>query len=172
VSLTTCPKCGAPLADGSAVCPSCGQPLSGQPVRRIAVAAVLAVAAIGFGVATLVMRSPTGLDGTRNARSVHSGAREQVAFFYDLLANCEVEAYPEISVVRGPEKGTVSVEKGKAYPRYTRENIRFECDRNPAGATIVFYQSDPNYRGRDSFTITVRFPDSEMWTQSYSVNVF
>ena len=36
---------------------------------------------------------------------------------------------------------------------------------------LVFYQSNANYRGYDSFTITVRFPDSQMWTESYSVNV-
>jgi len=171
VSLTTCPKCGSPIGDGVTACPSCGQPLSGNPARRIAAVLALGLAAAGLGAALLLTRPHAGLDGIRNTRAVHSGSREQVAFFYDLLANCEVEGYPEISVVRGPEKGTVSVEKGKAYPRYTRENIRFECDRNPAGAMLVFYQSDPDYRGRDSFTITVRFPDSQMWTESYSVNV-
>ncbi|HXY95977.1 MAG TPA: zinc ribbon domain-containing protein [Steroidobacteraceae bacterium] len=170
MSLTTCPKCGAPIADGVSVCPGCGQPLSGNPARRIALACALGLMAAGLGAAVLMVRTPA--DGARNARAVHSGQREQVAFFYDLLANCEVEGYPEITVVRGPDAGAVSVQKGKAYPRYTRENIRFECDRNPADAMLVFYQSNAGYRGRDSFTITVRFPDSEVWTESYGVNVF
>ena len=169
MSLTTCPKCGAPLSDGAAVCPGCGQPLTGNPARRIAAIMALGLAAAGLGAAVLLTRPAP--EGIRNARAVHSGQREQVAFFYDLLANCEVEGYPEITVLRGPAEGIVSVEKGKAYPRYTRENIRFECDRNPAGAMLVFYQSNANYRGRDSFTITVRFPESQTWTESYSVNV-
>jgi zinc-ribbon domain len=171
VPLTTCPKCAAPLGDGASVCPSCGQALSGNPARRIALALALGLMAVGLGAALLLTRPHPGLDGVGNARAVHSGQREQVAFFYDLLANCELEAYPEITVVHGPAEGTVSVEKGKAYPRYTRENIRFECDRNPADAMLVFYQSNADYRGRDSFTITVRFPDSQVWTESYDVNV-
>jgi zinc ribbon protein len=172
MSLTTCPNCGSPIDDGRAVCPNCGRSLSGYPARRVALAMALAVGAIGLGAALLLTRTPVGTEGARYARAVHSGQREQVAFFYDLLANCEVESYPEVTVTSAPTQGTVSVEQGKAYPRYTRENIRFECDRNLAGASLVFYQSGANYRGRDSFTIHVRFPDSEIWTQTYTVSVF
>ena len=172
MSLTTCPNCGSPIDDGRAVCPNCGRTLTANPARRVALVMALAVGAIGLGAALLLTRTQFGAEGARNARAVHSGQREQVAFFYDLLANCEVAAYPEITVLKAPAQGTVSVEQGKAYPCYTRENIRFECDRNPAGASLVFYQSGANYRGRDAFTIQVRFADSEMWTQTYNVNVF
>ena len=58
-----------------------------------------------------------------------------------------------------------------AYPEYTRDNTRFECDKNLTPATLVFYQSAPGYHGRDSFTITVRFADSVLWTESYIIEV-
>jgi len=172
MSLTTCPSCGSPIDEGRTVCPNCGRALSANPARRIVLAMALGVGAFGLGAALLLTRSPIGSGGARFERSVPSGQRAQVAFFYDLLANCEVEAYPQITVTSPPAQGTVTVEQGKAYPRYTRENIRFECDRNLAGASLVFYQSSANYRGRDSFTIRVRFPDSETWTQTYNVEVF
>lgn len=105
-------------------------------------------------------------------RGVHSGLKEQVAFYYDLAPDCKVEGYPEVTVTRPPSQGDLLTERGKANPEYTRENIRFECNRTPVGATLVFYQSKPSFHGRDWFTISVRFPENgALWTESYVVDV-
>ena len=171
MSLTTCPDCGNPISGLAVSCPKCGRPL-----RRASAPAIAVAAALGLGVlaALGVLVLGTGARGLGKAtyhRAVHSGQREQVAFFYSLRANCDVEGYPEITIVRGPARGSVSTEQGKAYPQYTRDNIRFECDRSLAGATLVFYQSAADFRGHDSFTIAIRFPDSTQWTQSFAVDV-
>ena len=171
VSLTTCPDCGTPLSGEAVACPRCGRVLGRRPAAAIVGAIALGFAALGAVAALVASRGHLPLEGASNRRAVHSGQKEQVAFFYDLRANCEVEGYPQIIVVNGPTDGSVSVERGTAYPRYTRENIRFECDRNPAGASLVFYQSRASFHGRDSFTISVRFPDSAVWTESYAVEV-
>ena len=171
MSLSTCPTCGTPLSAGAVSCPKCGRALAGRPNPAIAVSVALGlglVAALGAFVAS---RGVTSLDRSGIHKAVHSGQREQVAFFYDLLADCEVAGYPEVTVDRAPRNGEISTEQGKAYPSYTRENIRFECNRNLQGATLVFYQSDTNFHGRDSFTIRIRFPDATLWTQSYRVEV-
>ena len=119
----------------------------------------------------IVHKGPIGLSSATYRRAVHGGQKERVGFYYSMRADCEIDGYPEVTVERGPSQGSVSTEQGKAYPQYTRDNIRFECDRNLAGATLVFYQSTPRFRGSDSFTIKVRFPDSTLWSQSYIVDV-
>jgi hypothetical protein len=168
VSLSTCPDCGTPISSEAVACPKCGRQAGRK--RSAAIAAVVALVLGGLA-AYIVHKETIGLGGATNRRAVHSGQKEQVAFFYDVRADCEIEGYPEITVVRRPSQGNVSTEQGKAYPRYTRDNIRFDCDRNLVGATLVFYQSKPRFRGHDSFTITVRFPDSVLWTESYIVEV-
>lgn len=172
MSLTTCPDCGTPVSSEAVACPKCGRQAGRK--RSRAIAAVLALLLGGLAVALnfyVAHKGTIDLGGATNHRAVHSGQKEQVAFFYDLRANCEIEGYPEITVVRGPSQGDVFTEQGKAYPQYTRDNVRFDCDRNLAGATLVFYESKPRFRGSDSFTIKVRFPGSALWTESYIVDV-
>jgi len=171
VSLSTCPDCGNPISSEALACPKCGRQAGRKSSRAVAAALALVVGGLALLSSYVVHKGTIGLGGATNRRAVHSGQKERVAFFYDLRADCEIEGYPEITVVRGPSQGSVSTEQGKAYPEYTRDNIRFDCDRNLAGATLVFYESKPRFRGSDSFTIKVRFPGSALWTESYIVDV-
>jgi hypothetical protein len=161
------------MSSEAVACPKCGRPAGVQRRRRIA-------AALGAGLSVLlaalaVFTSYTAHKGTAASatyrRAVHSAVMERVAFFYSLRANCEMDGYPEINVLQSPTQGSVSTQRGKAYPEYTRENARFDCDKNLAPAMLVFYQSTPGYHGRDSFTITIRFPDTKLWTETFIVEV-
>jgi hypothetical protein len=159
------------MSSEAVACPKCGRPAGARRSQRLAAVLAGGMAVLLAGLGALI--SFTGHKGSsaNYHRAVHSAVRERVAFFYDVRANCEMEGYPEINVVQRPTQGNVSAEQGKAYPEYTRDNIRFDCDRNLTGATLVFYQSEPGYHGQDAFTITVRFPDSVVWTESYIIDV-
>jgi len=172
MTLTTCPDCGTPMSTSAVACPKCGW--QGARKRARIIASVLALVALGFAAFnsyTTYMR--TSSPGNRvNYRGVHSGQKERVAFFYDLAPDCKIEGYPEITVTRPPSQGDVFAAQGQANTAYTRENSRFECNRTPSGATLVFYRSKPSFHGRDSFTILVRFPENgTLWTESYVVDV-
>lgn len=104
-------------------------------------------------------------------KAVSSGTKEKPAFFDSINPVCEVNGYPEITVVKVPGHGSVTVDRGQDYPSYETTNVRHECDRRLLGSTQLFYQSEANFRGTDAFSIEIRFPDNNLWTRSYSVEV-
>lgn len=151
------------------MCPKCGRPGSKKRIRLPTL--VIAAFLCGITVSNLAHRTITSDRGRVYYRGVHSGARERVDYFYDLTADCKVVGYPEITVTRNPDQGSVSTERGPGEPAYTTDNVRFQCDKAPVGATLLFYQSRPAFHGRDWFTVLVRYPNSELRTESFVVNV-
>jgi len=169
MALVMCPDCGNPISGDAVWCPKCGR--QGSRKRNQLIAAAIAIVVAGGTVLGSRVVRDNATHATVRIKAVHSGLKEQVAHFYELLPNCELAGYPEVTVVRSPGQGTVSTEPGKTYTEYDRENARFECNQQLAGATMIFYQSNAGFHGRDSFAISVRFPDSNQWTESYIVNV-
>ena len=54
--------------------------------------------------------------------------------------------------------------------RNTRPTTRCRsCNQQPVGSAQLFYQSNPNFRGADDFSVQVRYSSS--YTQSYTYNV-
>ncbi len=169
MALINCPDCGNPVSSEAPVCPKCGRPIRAINRRWIVLAAAFVVIGLAFVRSYLAYVHPNA--NNSYVKGVHSGVKEQVAFFYNLNPDCSVMEYPEVIVERTPTAGTVSTEQGQDYPQYDRDNIRFDCDKNKAGAVLVFYQSKNGFKGRDTFTILVRFADTKLWTMTYVINV-
>ncbi len=104
-------------------------------------------------------------------RGVHSGERDRIDYHYDLDPTCQSSGYPEITVVKAPMHGSVSTGQGEEYPNFSHDNVRYECNRKRVSVTEVFYQSNANFHGNDAFTIKVRYPDSNLRTSSYVIEV-
>jgi len=104
-------------------------------------------------------------------RGTHSGIREKVGYYYSVNPVCDVVVYPEIRVVRAPDHGSVSTGKGDDYPNFARDNVRYDCNRRLVGSTEVFYASNPDFHGKDSFVIAVTFANGTLQNHSYIVEV-
>lgn len=104
-------------------------------------------------------------------RGVHTGDRSKVGNYYSVLPTCETDGYPEITVVNAPKHGKVSSDPGEVYTNFARDNVRWDCNRKPVPGTQLFYQSDPGFEGKDSFSIAIRWPSSDLRTDSYDVEV-
>ena len=102
-------------------------------------------------------------------REVRPGTKTVVQGFWTLSPTCEVLLYPEITVVRAAGHGSVSVRKADGYSTYTSDNPRFDCNRKPVGGTELLYQSKPDYRGMDSFTIEVQGQFGALATYTFDI---
>ena len=102
-------------------------------------------------------------------RSVQSGARDKIAYFYNLTAACEPEGVPQVTVTKTPGNGSVTIRTGDNLPQYPADNPRSACNQQPVGSTEVHYQSRPDFHGVDDFSIEVRY--SSTFTQTYSYNL-
>jgi len=102
-------------------------------------------------------------------RSVQSGARDKIAYFYNLTASCQPEGVPQVTVTKTPGNGSVTIGTGDDLPQYPADNPRSACNQQPVGSTEVYYQSRPDFHGVDDFSIEVRY--SSTFTQTYSYNL-
>jgi hypothetical protein len=105
------------------------------------------------------------------ARSVQSGVRQQVAFFYNLTTDCQPAGVPQITVTKTPSNGTVTIGSGPHQPQYPADNPRSACNQQPVASAEVYYQSTPNFHGADDFAIQVTYSSSFNESFSYAVTV-
>jgi hypothetical protein len=105
----------------------------------------------------------------QDARTVASGARTQVAFFYYLGKDCQPQGVPQVTVTKAPANGTVTIGAGDHVPQYAADNAGAACNQQPVPSAEVYYQSSDNFRGADSFSIAVRYSGS--YTQAYTYGV-
>ena len=102
-------------------------------------------------------------------RSVQSGTRDKIAYFYNLTVSCQPEGVPQVTVTKTPGNGSVTIGTGDDLPQYPADNPRSACNQQPVGSTEVYYQSRPDFHGVDDFSIEVRY--SSTFTQTYSYNL-
>jgi hypothetical protein len=104
-------------------------------------------------------------------RGVDSGASQAIDNYYSVEPDCSNGGYPEIKVLRAPGHGTVTLGKGEAYPSFAKDNVRYDCNKKKVATSEVSYQSAAGYRGKDSFTIQVRYFNSSLRLVTYNVDV-
>ncbi len=109
--------------------------------------------------------------GAPQLRGVHSGEKDKIDYFDSLNPNCESEGSQELTVVKAASHGKVSSAPGEDFPSFAKDNVRYDCNRKLLPSMQVFYQSNADYHGKDSFTIEIRFPNSFLKTVVYVVEV-
>jgi hypothetical protein len=105
------------------------------------------------------------------SRSVQSGSRDQVAFFYNLTTECQPAGVPQITVTKAPANGTVTIGSGPHQPQYPADNPRSACNQQSVASAEVYYQSAPNFHGGDDFAIQVSYSSTFNESYSYAVTV-
>jgi hypothetical protein len=105
------------------------------------------------------------------ARGVDSGTRQTIDDYYSVEPDCGNPGYPEIKILHMPAHGIVATENGATYPNFPKDNVRYECNKKKVASSEVFYTSNPGYHGRDSFTLQVRFVNSNLRLVTYDVDV-
>jgi hypothetical protein len=117
--------------------------------------------------------TPSGatLKPTIIVRGVDSSTRQVVDSYYSVEPDCSNPGYPEIKFLRMPNHGTVAVENGEVYPNFSKDNVRYDCNKKRVATSQITYESVAGFHGSDSFTIQVRFNNSNLRLVTYNVDV-
>ncbi len=100
-----------------------------------------------------------------------SGSRQVIDHYYSVEPDCSNSGYPEIKVIRMAGHGTVTVENGETYPNFSKDNVRYDCNKRKVATSQVVYESVGGFHGRDAFTIQVRYSNSNLRLVTYNVDV-
>ncbi len=77
----------------------------------------------------------------------------------------------ETKILRMPGRGTVAVENGEVYPNFSKDNVRYDCNKKKVAGTQLLYESVGAFHGKDSFTIQVRYSNSNIRLFTYNIDV-
>jgi hypothetical protein len=92
-------------------------------------------------------------------------------FLYKILPGCSSAGQLTVRVLEQPQHGTISIEKGKAFTDFPKDDERVACNSRESNGTLVFYQPGADYRGADSLTLYVVSPLGDAVTRHYAIDV-
>ena len=92
-------------------------------------------------------------------------------FLYKILPGCSSAGALTVRVLEQPQHGTLAIEKGQASTDFPKDDERAACNSRESSGTLVFYQSNADYRGADSITLYVVSPLGDAVTRHYTIDV-
>lgn len=94
-----------------------------------------------------------------------------MAKYYEVNPDCSSGGIPNIKITNPPAHGVASAEPSQDYSEFLSNNQRYECNKTKLPVTAVFYTSESNFKGADSFEIEVIFPSGTAKTQQFLMTV-
>lgn len=76
-----------------------------------------------------------------------------------------------VHILEQPQHGTVRVENGQAFTNFPKENQRYDCNMRKSEGTLVFYEPESEFAGKDSILLDVIFPAGQSSKRHYSIEV-
>ena len=102
---------------------------------------------------------------------VLKGVKTRVRAIFALNPDCTEAGQVAVSVLTPPWHGKVVVERTEATPNYPPISERYHCNQQITPATLVFYQSDNEYFGNDSFAAQILYPNGSSRLVNYTISV-
>jgi len=99
------------------------------------------------------------------------GTLTKIDFFTNLNPDCTFIDYGTIRTLETPSHGALTFERITDFALYYMNNSRFDCGKQRVPGTVVRYQSDPGYVGRDTAKIEEIAADGELRTITYRLFV-
>ena len=100
-----------------------------------------------------------------------AGATLMLASPQALARDCTPLGQVDVKVVTPPENGTIHIAKGMAFPNYTPGDAPYLCNTKKSPATLITYQSSPDFSGQDTAVVQIFFPDGKAPTILFHIAV-
>jgi hypothetical protein len=81
---------------------------------------------------------------------VVSAERTQVGFLTKLNADCTVDGFVTVKVLKAPRNGKIEAEDANGYPHYASGNQRHKCNDRQVLGTRLYYLSNIGFKGTDT----------------------
>jgi hypothetical protein len=92
-------------------------------------------------------------------------------FLYKILPGCSSAGALTVRILEQPQHGALAIEKGRASTDFPKDDERAACNTRESDGTLVFYQSNTDFRGADSITLYVVSPLGDAATRHYAIDV-
>lgn len=108
---------------------------------------------------------------TYQVRGAVSGQKQLIVSFYATASNCTSLGYPTLKLVKPPQHGQVSIEKGTEFATFGKDDPRSVCNGKEVPATVIYYTSEPGFIGADSVAFERIGVAGAYGYHAYTINV-
>jgi hypothetical protein len=105
------------------------------------------------------------------ARVAAIGQKLRVEFLYSIQPDCSSAGQTHVRILEAPQHGTLTVENGQGFTNFPRDNQRYDCNTRRSDGTLVFYEPEAGFSGKDSVTLDVIFPMGQSSKRHYAIEV-
>jgi len=105
------------------------------------------------------------------AKAAISGVPQSINDDYSINADCSSAGLPVIKIIDSPEHGTITLKEEPGYTNFSKDNQRFECNKQKVPMVKVVYTSVPNYVGSDRAKIMVIYPGGNFRYMVFEITV-
>jgi len=130
-------------------------------------AALAALVGVLFWGATAVAGPPT----VEQPRGALTGQKQKIGAYVALNPDCSSAGQITVTIVQQPAHGTLSLEAGQIYPDFPFGNVRSRCNTREVEARLLFYTSEPGYKGGDAGIVEALFPAGALRRTRYIITV-
>lgn len=157
---------------GTVVLASCASDQASPPVATCAPAAI-ASPAPAVPPPPAAVRPPAALDNAPkpNFRAAPSSQKQMIGSVMSVNPDCTSIGYSFVKVVKAPQHGQFTTERGKDFASFPAENIRSACNKKKIPAVILYYKPNAGYTGLDFITIETVNPGGWFSRYEYIVKV-
>jgi hypothetical protein len=99
------------------------------------------------------------------------GQKLRVEFLYSISPDCSSNGQTHVRIAEAPQHGTLSIENGQGFTSFPKDNQRYDCNTRKSDGTLVFYDPESGFSGKDSITLDVIFPLGQSSKRHYSIEV-
>jgi hypothetical protein len=85
---------------------------------------------------------------------VLSEARTRIGFEASLNSDCSSNNLT-VRVIKPPSNGKLEIEEGMAFTYFAKENQRYKCNEKQSWGTLIYYTSNPGFKGSDQAEIQI-----------------
>jgi hypothetical protein len=99
----------------------------------------------------------------------NSGQKQRIGQFWAVSPDCISLGYGNVRTINPPGHGVITVESGRDYPNFPKENARSACNSKKVGLLNIYYKSNPGYVGVDQARIEEDPPPGAGFSAVYRI---
>jgi hypothetical protein len=104
-------------------------------------------------------------------RAIAIGQKARIEFLYSIQPDCSSNGQINVRILESPQHGTLTVENGQGFSNFPKDNQRYDCNTRKSDGTLVFYEPESGFSGKDSITLDIIWPLGQSAKWHYSVEV-
>ncbi|MGY8679782.1 hypothetical protein Q2941_18580 [Bradyrhizobium sp. UFLA05-153] len=112
-----------------------------------------------------------GLKREEWSKYVGSGNKLKLSFVYAAKPDCSSVGTIVVRTLQSPEHGTFDTEVVEDFPTFKQDNKLAKCNDSKMPGTVMYYKSNDDYVGPDSFKVLVIYPTGLAYEVRYKMIV-